>query len=67
MPHFCPCGADEYICQVCGNIRCSKDQPSEWLPVARMNGRSGNVCVYCVNGETYPATAERHLQKTTEI
>jgi hypothetical protein len=51
MPHFCKCGADEYICQECGTIRCSEDYSPEWLPVARMGGREGNVCPPCFNGD----------------
>lgn len=42
MPHFCKCGADEYICQFCGRVRCSKSRPSEWI-----EGR-GNICPDCI-------------------
>ena len=46
MPHFCKCGADEYICQECGKINCSKEQPSKWVHIPRMN-REGNMCQKC--------------------
>lgn len=46
MPHFCKCGADEYICQVCGRIRCSQEQPGVW---GKIPGKSfkGNICPTC--------------------
>jgi hypothetical protein len=50
MAHFCKCGADEYICQECGRINCSKEQPSRWILVKRMD-REGNVCPDCVQAE----------------
>jgi hypothetical protein len=51
MAHFCDkCGADEYICQECGTIRCSADYGPEWLKTER-TGREGNVCPPCFNGD----------------
>jgi hypothetical protein len=47
MPYFCTCGADEYVCQECGKVRCSKEQPLKRMTVKRM-GREGNVCPDCV-------------------
>jgi hypothetical protein len=43
MPWFCGCGADEYLCQVCGQVRCSKEQPGSWVDGV------GNVCDSCGN------------------
>lgn len=47
MAHFCKCGADEYICQECGAIKCSKDEPSKWVTIPRMQGKEGNMCPEC--------------------
>lgn len=46
MPHFCKCGADEYICQECATIHCSKEEPSKWVHIPR-TGREGNMCPTC--------------------
>lgn len=45
MPHFCSCGADEYVCQMCGGIFCSKDYNPVWRKLPR--GSSGNMCPSC--------------------
>ena len=50
MPHFCNCSADEYICQECGKVKCSVDEPSRWITVKRIN-RQGNVCADCIQKE----------------
>ncbi len=47
MPHFCECGADEYICQNCGKIECSKENAGRWMYVTRLK-REGNVCTPCI-------------------
>lgn len=50
MPHFSSCcpGADEYICQVCGGIRCSGCQPSSWRPDITGHKSAGNICPKCL-------------------
>lgn len=52
MPHFCKCGGDEYICQVCGKVRCSREQPSKWLPELTGSEQAGNVCPECFENST---------------
>ena len=47
MPHFCKCGADEYICQECGSINCSKENMPRWATIQRLNGKEGNMCPTC--------------------
>lgn len=51
MANFCKCGADEYVCQVCGKVRCSgncsEGMPSEWMKIPG-KGFSGNVCLECI-------------------
>lgn len=56
MPHFCSCGADTYICQVCGEIKCSKDYPSTWRTDLTGTENAGNVCPSCLkeNGTDQP-------------
>lgn len=51
MANFCKCGADEYICQECGKINCSKEKPSRWIVVKRMD-KIGNVCPSCIVEES---------------
>ncbi len=46
MPHFCKCGSDEYICQICGRIRCSREQPSIWGKIP-LKDYEGNICPDC--------------------
>jgi len=42
MAHFCNiCGADTYMCQQCGRIRCSEKNPANWF-----DGK-GNICKTC--------------------
>lgn len=50
MPHFSSCcpGADEYVCQVCGKICCSKCEPPEWRTDITKNTSAGNVCPVCL-------------------
>lgn len=54
MPHFCSkCSAkgitsDEYICQVCGSIKCSVEEPSEWRPDLTGKESAGNICPVCL-------------------
>lgn len=48
--YFCKCGADEYICQECASIHCSKEEPSKWVFIPR-TGREGNMCPKCVQRE----------------
>lgn len=54
MPHFAHCcyGADEYICQVCGQVRCSNCQPSQWRPDITGSKGAGNVCPDCMTKGT---------------
>ena len=47
MPHFCKCGANEYICQVCARIFCSREYPSVWMKIPDKSF-SGNVCPKCI-------------------
>lgn len=46
MPHFCECGADEYICQKCARVFCSKDFMPSWETLTPY-GRQGNKCPSC--------------------
>ena len=49
MPHFSKCcGADDYICQVCGRIKCSKCNTPEWRPDITGHKSAGNVCLECL-------------------
>lgn len=55
MPHFCECGADKYICQSCGQIKCSKDHPPKWVETkywldnaGKERPIKGNVCPACM-------------------
>ena len=54
MPYFSSCcpEADEYICQICGVIKCSACQPSAWRPDLTKNISAGNACPSCVKGTT---------------
>ena len=48
MPHFSNCcSADEYICQSCTKIFCSKCSPSTWMPEYIGNTTAANVCPDC--------------------
>lgn len=48
MPHFCNrCGADEYICQSCGKIFCSKEFPGTWMTPVPGKSFNGNICPNC--------------------
>ncbi len=54
MPHFSSCcpNADEYICQVCGKIKCSNCQPPTSWRLANIIGYElavGNICPDCLN------------------
>lgn len=41
MADFCKvCGAEKYICQVCGRDLCVDERPPKW-------GKTGNVCPSC--------------------
>ena len=48
MPKFCGCGADMYICQVCGRDLCSDDFPPEWRPDITGSASASNVCPDCL-------------------
>jgi len=49
MPHFSKCcGSDEYICQICGSIKCSNCSPSVWRVDITENENAGNVCPKCL-------------------
>ena len=49
MPHFCSiCGADEYICQKCGRVFCSGENPGQWRPDITENTHAGMVCGACI-------------------
>ncbi len=50
MPYFSSCcsGADEYICQKCGKIKCGKCQPSTWRTDITGHLSAGNVCPTCL-------------------
>ena len=50
MPHFSKCcpGSDDYICQVCGKIRCSGCKPSVWRTDITGYPSAGNVCPECL-------------------
>lgn len=54
MPHFSKCcpGADEYVCQICGQIKCSGCQPSVWRPDLTGHKSAGNVCPDCLKQKT---------------
>ncbi len=60
MPHFSSCcpGVDEYICQVCGKIKCSGCQPPEWRSDITGHKSAGNVCKPCL--ETFE---KNHVKK----
>jgi DNA-directed RNA polymerase subunit RPC12/RpoP len=48
MPTFSNCcGADEYICQNCGKILCSKCYPPAWNPDFIGNTTAANACPKC--------------------
>lgn len=48
MVKFCDeCGADMYICQVCGRDLCSVLHPAVWNEEATGNKHAGNVCPEC--------------------
>lgn len=51
MPHFCDCGADKYICQLCAKDLCSKDYKPFWTYVGTNSQtgelREGNMCPAC--------------------
>lgn len=58
MPHFCECGSDTYICQVCATVACgNQDCPhyrhSEWVK------GEGNVCARC--GDQLASAAANRL------
>lgn len=63
MPYFSKCcsGAADYICQVCGRIKCSSCQPSDWRPEITGHKSAGNVCPTCV--KLFGAT--KHLLEET--
>ncbi len=46
MPHFCECGADTYLCQICLREKCGRDEPSIWVKIPNKQF-SGNVCPAC--------------------
>ena len=49
MPWFSKCcGVDEYICQECVKVHCSKCNPSHWEKIIG-KAFSGNVCPKCFN------------------
>jgi hypothetical protein len=53
MPHFSSCcpGADEYVCQKCGRIKCSGCESPEWEYILTNElgiDIHGNVCPSCV-------------------
>lgn len=55
---FCrKCGADTYICQVCGKILCGMESPSEWRPDITGHKSAGNVCPSCL--KKHEAVASR--------
>lgn len=63
MVAFCECGADMYICQMCGKDLCSKDYPSEWRPDITENESAGNVCPSCVKAALKrPGRITRHFR-----
>jgi hypothetical protein len=48
---FCDCGADCYICQLCGRDICSEHKPPAWRKMKlKWTGHvfSGNVCPDCL-------------------
>ena len=53
MPHFSSCceGADEYICQCCGQIKCSRCKPPVWRPDITKSEHAGNVCPTCISNK----------------
>lgn len=62
MPHFCKCGADEYICQQCGRIQCSREDDGVWALVPR-TGREGNLCTRCFSNINAMSKLNRFLKK----
>jgi hypothetical protein len=51
MAHFCDkCGGDEYICQVCARVLCTREQPGKYM---RVPGKvfNGMVCQDCQDYE----------------
>ncbi len=38
----------DYICQVCGKIKCCKCDPPEWRPDITGHKSAGNVCPKCL-------------------
>ncbi len=59
MPWFSQCcGADEYICQKCGKIFCSRCHPSQWRKDITRNLSAGNVCPSCVEKHDGPKVLE---------
>ncbi len=72
MPHFSSCcpRADEYICQKCAKIFCSKCQPSQWRPDITRHKSAGNVCPSCIKEYGYPAPPEslyEHCKKESGL
>jgi C4-type Zn-finger protein len=48
MPHFCNCGADEFICQTCGTIKCSREDKLFRVPLEfEVGARTRNICETC--------------------
>jgi hypothetical protein len=71
MGYFCEkCGADEYVCQVCGRICCSKEEPSTWEKITIGKNRfiNGNMCPDCKkrNTETHPSRTIHFCPKCDE-
>ncbi len=46
-PHFDEHGGDEWICQICGQIKNSRVK-SEWRPDITGSKQAGNVCPECL-------------------
>ena len=63
MPHFSECceGADTYICQRCGRIRCGSCQPGKWRPDITGNSSAANVCMSCIEEVDKPAKTDKLL------
>ena len=66
MPTFSNCcGRDEYVCQKCTRILCSKCHPPEWRPDITGHQSAGNVCPECLKKATVPVQTNLFVNKDT--
>ncbi len=52
------CGSpDDYLCQICGKVKCGKCEPSSWRPDITGSRSAGNVCPGCLKEHKAQAAA----------